>query len=83
MQNSKGVGPDAAPELLLDYYRECRLQQEHLASRLQRLGGVQRGSVHIIANEGFADPLMDGVLNDFRYAHPPSLGAVPVQGAHA
>lgn len=69
-RRARGVAPTEAAGILLEYYRGCCSQQEHLAARLQELHGLQRGNVDICATEGFVDALMDDVLNDFCRQYP-------------
>lgn len=66
----RGVAPTEAAGILLDYYRGCRSQQELLTAHLQELNGLQRGHVDIVVTEGFIDPLMDEIVNDFCQQYP-------------
>lgn len=66
----RGVAPTEAAGILLDYFRGCRSQQELLIAHLQELNGLQRGNVDIAVTEGFIDPLMDEIVNDFCRKYP-------------
>lgn len=69
-RRSRGLTPTEAAEMLLEYHRGCRAQQEHLNARLQELRGMQRGNVHLMISEGFIDSLMEHVIGPFCIAYP-------------
>ena len=69
-RRSRGLTPTEAADMLLEYYRACRAQQEHLGARLQELRGMQRGSVQLMISEGFIDSLMEHVVGPFCIEHP-------------
>ena len=64
-RRSRGLAPTEAADMLLEYYRGCRAQQEHLNARLQEWRGMQRGNVHLMISEGFIDSLMEHVVGPF------------------
>jgi DNA-binding transcriptional LysR family regulator len=66
----RGVAPTEAAHQLLEYWRACQAQQEHLLGRLNELRGLQRGQVRISISEGFVDDFLDEVLNSFSAQYP-------------
>ncbi len=66
----RGLAPTEAADMLLEYYRGCRAQQEHLNARLQEWRGMQSGSVQLMISEGFIDSLMEHVVGPFCIEHP-------------
>jgi DNA-binding transcriptional LysR family regulator len=69
-RQSRGVAPTEAAHQLLEYWRACQAQQEHLQDRLDELRGLQRGQVRISISEGFVDDFLDEVLNSFSAQYP-------------
>ncbi|MGY6269782.1 LysR family transcriptional regulator [Achromobacter denitrificans] len=69
-RRSRGLAPTEAADMLLEYYRGCRAQQEHLNARLQEWRGMQRGNVHLMISEGFIDSLMEHVVGPFCIEYP-------------
>ena len=68
--NRRGAKPTEAGRLLIEHYRNHLAQQEALASRLNALLGLSIGTVSIGAVQGFADDLMQHVLQPFNAQHP-------------
>jgi DNA-binding transcriptional LysR family regulator len=69
-RRSRGLTPTEAADMLLEYHRGCRAQQEHLNARLQELRGMQRGNVQLMISEGFIDGLMEHVVGPFCIEYP-------------
>lgn len=69
-RRARGLTPTEAADMLLEYHRACRAQQEHLNARLQELRGMRRGNVHLMISEGFIDSLMEHVVGPFCIEHP-------------
>ncbi len=69
-RTSTGVIPTEAARLVLDYRQGCAHQLEHLSDRLDKLRGLQQGSVRIAIGEGFATAFMDEVVNEFSERFP-------------
>ncbi|WP_131727154.1 LysR family transcriptional regulator, partial [Achromobacter xylosoxidans] len=69
-RRARGLTPTEAADMLLEYHRACRAQQEHLNTRLQELRGMRRGNVHLMISEGFIDSLMEHVVGPFCIEHP-------------
>jgi DNA-binding transcriptional LysR family regulator len=67
---AKGVIPTEAAHHLLDYWRGCQAQQDHLEEKLDELRGLRRGHVRVAVSEGFVDCLMDEVLTEFADQYP-------------
>ena len=67
---AKGVIPTEAAHHLLDYWRGCQAQHDHLEERLDELRGLQRGHLRVAVSEGFVDCLMDEVLTEFADQYP-------------
>ena len=69
-RHPRGVAPTEAALQLLEYWRACQAQHEHLQDRLNELRGLQRGQVRISISEGFVDDFLDEVLNSFSAQYP-------------
>lgn len=69
-RRGRGVMPTEAAQLVLEHYRERLTGEETLLARLRELNGLQRGSIHIVAGEGFIDELINAVLNEFCQRYP-------------
>lgn len=69
-RRGRGVIPTESAELLLEYYRGCLAQEERLVGQLQELRGLGRGSVSVIVSEGFAEALLNDVVNEFCHQYP-------------
>ena len=57
-RHPRGVAPTEAALQLLEYWRACQAQHEHLQDRLNELRGLQRGQVRISISEGFVDDFL-------------------------
>ncbi|MGY8525306.1 LysR family transcriptional regulator [Paracidovorax citrulli] len=69
-RRGRGVNPTEAAQLVLDHYRERLAGEETLLARLRELQGLERGTIHIVAGEGFTDELINAVLNQFCQRYP-------------
>ena len=63
-RHSRGVAPTEAAHQLLEYWRACHAQHEHLQGRLNELRGLQRGQVRISISEGFVDDFLDALRDE-------------------
>lgn len=80
-RRARGVLPTEAAAYLLDYWRGCQAQQEHLSGQLQALASIDAGTVRIVSSEGFIDSLLTQVVAPFCATHPKvsvSIDALPV-----
>lgn len=59
-----------AGQLVLDYIKEKRSQDEVFRSRLEDLHGLKTGEVHIAMGEGFINLVLGAALHDFIQHHP-------------
>ena len=64
-RQARGITPTEAGRLLIEYFREQRSHQNDLLSHLQRLRGLQSGTVRIALGEGFVSDFMAGPLSKF------------------
>ncbi|MGI4857335.1 MAG: LysR family transcriptional regulator [Janthinobacterium lividum] len=68
--NRRGAKPTEAGLLLIDHYRNFRLSEETLVSKLAGIHGMEYGNVAIGAIQGFTDDLMQHALREFNAGHP-------------
>lgn len=69
-RHPRGLAPTEAAHQLLEYWRACQAQHEHLEGKLNELRGLQRGQVRISISEGFINDFLDEVLNSFSAQYP-------------
>ncbi|MGO4325967.1 LysR family transcriptional regulator [Cupriavidus sp. 2TAF22] len=69
-RKGRGVVPTEAAALVMDHCRNRLASEEALRERLDDLGGLRRGSLRIVAGEGYGDLLMDGILDVFCRQYP-------------
>ncbi|QET05012.1 LysR family transcriptional regulator [Cupriavidus pauculus] len=65
-----GMLPTEAAHHLLEYWRGCQTQKQHLEDQLNQMRGLERGHVRLAIGEGFVDSLMDDVLGAFSDRYP-------------
>lgn len=69
-RHPRGLAPTEAAQQLVEYWRACQAQHEHLEDRLNELRGLQRGQIRIAISEGFVDDFVDEVLSSFSEQYP-------------
>ncbi|BBE09303.1 Putative transcriptional activator, LysR family [Mycoavidus cysteinexigens] len=65
-----GMKPTEAANIVLEYYRETRANQDKLEANLYELRAMKRGNITIASPNVYIAALMDEVLNDFYRAYP-------------
>ncbi|BBE09836.1 LysR family regulatory helix-turn-helix protein 77 [Mycoavidus cysteinexigens] len=69
-RHPRGLQPNEASEIVLEYCRSCHSHQKRLETYLQEMRELQRGYIRLAVNQGYIGPLMDDVLNDFCRQYP-------------
>lgn len=65
-RRARGMVPSAAGELLAAHARRMQLETERVASEIQGLQGLQRGTVRLASSEGFAVDFLPLAVTEFR-----------------
>ncbi len=69
-RHPRGLQPNEASEIVLEYCRSRHAHQERLEAYLEEMRSLQRGRIYIAVNQGYIEPLMNEVLNDFCQQYP-------------
>lgn len=69
-RKGRGIVPTEAAALVLEHCRNRMASEEALRERIDDLAGLRRGTLHLVAGEGFVDLLMSGVVDTFQRRHP-------------
>ncbi|UAW63615.1 LysR family transcriptional regulator [Mycoavidus sp. HKI] len=69
-RHPRGLQPNEASEIVLEYCRNRHAHQERLETYLEEMRSLQRGRIYIAVNQGYIEPLMNEVLNDFCQQYP-------------
>ncbi|WP_251977210.1 LysR family transcriptional regulator [Salinicola avicenniae] len=65
-RRARGMTPSAAGELLAAHARRMQLESERVASEIQALQGLERGTVRLASSEGFAVDFIPLAVAEFR-----------------
>lgn len=65
-RRARGMVPSAAGELLAAHARRMQLETERVASEIQALQGLERGTVRLACSEGFAVDFIPLTIIEFR-----------------
>ncbi len=65
-----GMKPTEAANMVLEYYRGTRANQDKLEANLYELRAMKRGNITIALPNIYIAALMDEVLNDFYHTYP-------------
>lgn len=80
-RHRKGVKATQAGEILLQYFRHSRAQQEDCLTQIEALKGLSRGHVQLAVGEGFVSDLMSHALPDFQRHYPHISYAIRMGGS--
>lgn len=69
-RQGRRLAPTDAGLLLLAHGRERRASEESLRARLDEISQLKRGTLRLVAGEGFLDSLVHWVLRDFCHQYP-------------
>ncbi len=69
-RHPRGLQPNEASEIVLEYCRSRHAHQERLEAYLEEMRSLQRGRIYIAVNQGYIEPLMNEVLNAFCQQYP-------------
>lgn len=69
-RHGRGIIATEAAKLVIDHCRERRSSEALLLAQISQLQGLERGEIHIVAGEGFAEELVRWVLQDFCQQYP-------------
>lgn len=69
-RHSRGVRATEAGELVLEYFRRRRADEQDVVSRVEELKGLKRGHINIAMGEGFVGSIPAGPFSRFWTSYP-------------
>jgi DNA-binding transcriptional LysR family regulator len=66
----RGMRPTAAGELFLNYIRGRAAELEHVRSEIEKIQGLERGNVRLLASQALAPVFLPQAIASFRSRHP-------------
>ncbi|MFD1625989.1 LysR family transcriptional regulator [Azospirillum griseum] len=69
-RHGRGVKVTDAGQILVDYYRQHRSNQDDVLAKFQAIRGLSHGHVDLVLGEGFVSDLMARPLEEFWRNHP-------------
>lgn len=69
-RHGRGVKPTEAGQLLVDYFRQYRSNQQDIVAKIDEIRGIARGHVDLVLGEGFVSDLMGDPLRAFWERYP-------------
>ncbi|MFS8980051.1 LysR family transcriptional regulator [Cupriavidus necator] len=69
-RKGRGIKATEAAALVIDHCRNRMASEEALRERIDDLAGLRRGTLNVVAGEGYVDLLMNGIVDTFSKQYP-------------